>query len=301
MRALKHIGIAIVICMAVCFLAIGFQVWFDLSTREDDVLTYTRLAMKNALVNIQTTEQEGYNFVSSGKSSSYTYNSANYNKYLIDLLNQTNASGDENMKAVKQFLEVNIQDKTDDALFRPIQFGMTYVDKELFEESFNSSIQDLVDANYNKANNYETAGVSFTTKAPNALKINNCNINIDGPKLGAIPTRDDEVDPIYKSIYGIDRLEQEALKQDLGFVSSAINFYVYYDIDVTVDWSSASANQLMTRNFFTALADKALNAFANHNRVRSDLEYTPAENGAQEYLYIPGKPVTYSYRYVLTN
>lgn len=291
MRALKRIGIAIAVCMFVCFLAIGFQVWFDLSTREDDVLTFTRLAMKNALVNIQTTEQEGYNFASSGRATT-KYDSGAYNEYLKALLSALNTESDENMEAIKKFLEDNLNATDGDALFRPIQFGMTYVDKELFQESFETAVNDLVAANYDNANKYDAGGVSFTTKAPYALKINNCDFEIDGPKLGNIPTDQGAIDEIYKSIYGIDTFEDTSSKLNLGFTSSAINFYVYYDITVTVDWSSASANQLMTKNFFT---NNLL------GQVRTDLVFTPSENESQSYLYIPGKPVTYSYRYVLTN
>lgn len=291
MRALKRIGIAIAVCMFACFLAIGFQVWFDLSTREDDVLTFTRLAMKNALVNIQTTEQEGYNFASSGRATT-GYDSGAYRGYLTALLSALNTESDENMEAIKKFLEDNLNATDGDALFRPIQFGMTYVDKELFQESFETAVNDLVAANYDNANKYDAGGVSFTTKAPCALKINNCDFEIDGPNLGNIPTDHGAVDEIYKSIYGINTFEDTSSHLNLGFTSSAIKFYVYYDITVTVDWSSASANQLMTKNFFT---NNLL------GQVRTDLDFTPLENGSQSYLYIPGKPVTYSYRYVLTN
>lgn len=292
MRALKRIGITLVICIVVCFIAIGFQVWLDLSTREDDVLTYTRLAMKNALVNIQTTEQEGYNYLSSGKSKTYQYDSKKYQEYLADLLAQTGASSDTNMKTIREFLKANIDNASGDALFRPIQFGMTYVDKELFEESFETAIQDLVEANYNMANKYEVGGVSFTTKAPSALKIDSCDFKISDPQLGEIPTSGGAVTDIYKSIYGIDTFEQAAAT-NLGFTSSAINFYIYYDIEVTVNWSSASTNLLMTKSFLSSLTGR--------NKVRSNLEYTPSENGSPEYLYIPGKSITYTYRYVLTN
>lgn len=329
MKSLARVGICMTLCIVLSFFAIGLQVWLDLSSREDDVLTFTRLAMKDALVNIQTTEQEGFDYLKSksmtalttGKyefglgSSSYNATGKDrYTTYLQALKDQ--AGSDENMKTIQAFLAANVSDTEGEALFRPIQYGMTFVDPDLFVESFASAMEQLVAANYTKATTYNVGGISFTTKAPNALEITGISYTINGtpitsrasfagvkPKLGTLKLKNKGVnaDAIYQSIYGIDKIVDSELGNDLGFGSSSVNFYVYYDISVTVSWASASTNQLMTRNFFTNLADKNLNAFADNNRVSTAVRYTPSVNGSQQYVYVPGKPVTYTYRYVLLN
>lgn len=330
MKNLARVGICITLCIVLSFFAIGLQVWMDLSTREDDVLTFTRLAMKDALVNIQTTEQEGYDYLAAVNSTgydsstdnylfgfpkynSYTHVDNGYTPYLTSLMSQ---SKDENMRVIAGFLNLNKDTSGGDALFRPIQYGMTYVDPLLFVNSFAESLKQQVDANYTKATYYDLNGIQFTTKAPSALKITGISYKINGqeytpdmssgaikPKLGILDLSKagGNADHTYQSIYGIDKIINSEVEGNLGFGSSSINFYVYYDIEVTVSWASASANQLLTRNFFTNLADQTLNAFANNNKVSAHLEYTPAINGSQEYVYIPGKPVTYKYRYVLLN
>lgn len=298
MNAFKRIGICLVVCLLVSFLAIGFQVWSDLSTREDDVLTFTRLAMKDALVNIQTTEASSYNYNNRALTTSeFAALKNNYQAYLTKLQAAASGKGDSNLDVITAFLQSNKNAATPDGLFRPIQFGMTYVDEPLFKESFEKSINDLVAANYTNASKYNTGGISFTTKAPNALKIDSYTYVIDGPKLGNIPLNDGQIDTLYKSIYGIDNILNSSLKEELGFEDNAINFFVYYDITVTVNWSSASTNLLMTRNALFTLVD----TFGGANKVNTGIEYTPSVNGSPEYVYIPGKPVTYNYRYVLTN
>lgn len=333
MKGLARVGIYMTLCIVLSFFAIGLQVWMDLSSREDDVLTFTRLAMKDALVNIQTTEQEGYDYLKGISSSGYTnVNSGKYlfgftpynytghgaDKYTAYLTSLKAQAKDDNMKVISTFLAENQSQATSDgnALFRPIQYGMTFVDPNLFVNSFAESMEQLVAANYTKATSYSVGGVSFTTKAPYAVEITNISYKINGtpftpgtvasavkPKLGtlALDNKDGAADEIYRSIYGIDKIVDSEISGDLGFGSSSINFYVYYDIEVTVEWASASANQLMTKNFFTNLADMTMNSFANNNRVASGLQYTPQVNGSQQYVYIPGKPITYNYRYVLLN
>lgn len=336
MKNLARVGICITLCIVLSFFAIGLQVWMDLSSREDDVLTFTRLSMKDALVNIQTTEQEGYDYLKGTSSTGYSnvnsgkylfgfapYNytshgSDRYRAYLSNLFTKAKASGvnDANMQVITSFLQSNRESTSKDALFRPIQYGMTFVDPQLFVNSFAESMEQLVAANYTKATQYSVGGVSFTTKAPCALEITNISYKINGtpfkpgtssgaiqPALGTLKlnNKGGNADAIYRSIYGIDKIVDSEIGADLGFGSSSVNFFVYYDIEVTVEWKSASTNQLLTRNFFTNLADKSLNAFADNNKVSGGLSYTPQVDGSQEYVYIPGKPVTYSYRYVLIN
>lgn len=300
MTALRRVGVCIVVCMIASFFAIGFQVWYDLSTREDEVLTYTRLAMKDALVNIQTTEQEGFNYTNTKAA----YSRELYKTYLTDIKSQI--KDDKNMELISSFLNLNADNNSGDNLFRPIQYGMTYVDKELFMESFKKSLDTLVETNYPKTIESSDGLISFTTRAPSAITITDVEFKIDGPKIGELnlstgTSADAKKDSIYRSIYGIDTMADMELVKNLGFGSSAINFYVYYDITVTVQWASASTNQLLTRNFFTNLADASLNALSSSNKVSSSLKYTPIVNDSQEYVYIPGDPIVYSYRYVLLN
>ena len=61
--------------------ASGFIIWCnDLTKHESDLQTYIRLAVKDAIINVQTTEQEGLNFTVANARASQE----KYEAYLAD-------------------------------------------------------------------------------------------------------------------------------------------------------------------------------------------------------------------------
>lgn len=317
MRVFKRVGITLVLVLFLSIILTGLQIYFDMIKREEDLNSFIRLSVKDAIVNIQTTEESGLNFATSQDGRQTT---EKYAEYLNALAGQTDNSSE--LKLIYHFLEEN-SSTSGDSRFRPIQFGMTYVDKSLFVESFISSLQKLVDSNYNRTASKDIAGnsVTFGTKADGTLVIRNdesithgfvpngklsdrttfssnvddygydMNIQIDGPKLVELDKNlSPEDKEIYGSLYGNDMIDEyislKTQDSNLGISSESMpNFFIYYDIHIVVGWASISTNPLLKQSFL--------------GRVWGvDDSYFSRNNG---YLMIPGRPIEYTYRYILLN
>lgn len=312
MRVFKRVGITLALVLFLSIILTGLQIYFDMIKREEDLNSFIRLSVKDAIVNIQTTEESGLNFATShgGRQTA-----EKYAEYLNALARQTDSSSE--LKLIYHFLEEN-SSTSGDSRFRPIQFGMTYVDKSLFIESFISSLQKLVDSNYG---HLQTDHQQYRTSAIDTLVIKNdesithgfvpngklsdrttfssnvddygydMNIQIDGPKLVELDKNlSPEDKEIYGSLYGNDMIDEYiSLKtpdSSLGISSESMpNFFIYYDIKIVVGWASISTNPLLKQSFL--------------GRVWGvDDSYFSRNNG---YLMIPGRPIEYTYRYILLN
>lgn len=283
MRMFKRISIGFVICFLLCFLVTGFQVWNDLSTREDEMLAYVRLAVKNAAVNTQSTEAVEDNLSHLKDKYAFYDRQDAIDKYLtaVKAALGTASFSQDSRDAVQFFIECNSNAFYSyytgvSTLFNPIQYGMTYIDEDEFKNSLTEYINSMIEANYGTTN-------QAYTRVSDALHLDNVQIDIDGPKVC-------EFDPnseIYRELYGMTKeISDLAPDEDLGFAQSAIDFFVYYDIKVTVDWSSATANQMLSKQYLEGIEHVA----------NSALRYT---QGDRNYVYIPGKTITYSYRYAV--
>ena len=312
MRVFKRVGITLVLVLFLSIILTGLQIYFDMIKREEDLNSFIRLSVKDAIVNIQTTEESGLNFATSQDGRQTT---EKYAEYLNALAGQTDNSSE--LKLIYHFLEEN-SSTSGDSRFRPIQFGMTYVDKSLFVESFISSLQKLVDSNYG---HLQTDHQQYRTSAIDTLVIKNdesithgfvpngklsdrttfssnvddygydMNIQIDGPKLVELDKNlSPEDKEIYGSLYGNDMIDEyislKTQNSNLGISSESMpNFFIYYDIKVVVGWASISTNPLLKQSFL--------------GRVWGvDDSYFSRNNG---YLMIPGRPIEYTYRYILLN
>lgn len=310
MRVFKRVGIILALVLFLSIALTGFQVYLDLVKREEDMNSFVRLSVKDAIVNIQTTEESGLNV-----QNTYTRKKkeVSYQAYLNALAGQ--ASDPDTLELIREFLVDNSSEKGD-AMFRPIQFGMTYIDTELFKESFIKSLQQLIDMNYSHDSRAAAASQGdalFDTKVDNTLIIKSegtftghnplgsitigsetyeTHIQIEGPYLIEIDESTDVTqEEIFNSLYGGDlRKEYIDLKDsagaNLGISSQSMpNFFIYYDITVSVDWASVSTNPLLGEGFLGSVWGVPD-------------QYFSQDNG---YLMIPGKQIEYEYRYVLLN
>lgn len=312
MMVFKRVGITLAVVLFLSIILSGLQIYFDMTKREEDMSAFVRLAVKDAIVNIQTTEEQSLNVVSSWARRRST---ERYGEYLEALANQT--SNSEVLSLLHSFLKNNADSKGD-ARFRPIQFGMTYVDTELFKESFTSSLQKLIDSNYSMDSAVKAANGNkvFDLKATDTLAIKtdicygeqytpnggladrtsntykanvdgyDIYLNIKGPNLVTFSTNDPESAAIYKSLYGADKRNDYVVEENLGFtIDTMPDFYVYYDINIVVGWSFMSTNPLLRKSFLGDTWQVPNNYFSRAN----------------DYLAIPGRPIEYTYRYVLLN
>ena len=96
---LKKIALAVLGFFILSF-ASGFIIWCnDLTKHESDLQTYIRLAVKDAIINVQTTEQEGLNFTVANARVSQE----KYEAYLADLKSSAgkNPAVDETLKTIR--------------------------------------------------------------------------------------------------------------------------------------------------------------------------------------------------------
>lgn len=279
------------------FVSTGFEMYHTISTREEAMRTFVRLATKDAIVNIQATEEYGLDAREAQKLLNFTDNLErnDYSAYLNALAAGFANSADgnaENLALIQKFLQMNKSNMGNkDAVFRPIQFGMTYVSPELFEASFKCALRDLIKANFASTEDGELA-----VEQNDAIYINwgsgaidrYIDVRVSEPKAAPIP-RGSENSYLFNSIYGVDKANFQfaSLEESLGFADASINFYVYYDIDITVRWKSTMSNQLLTAGFLRNFGIED-----NHDGKLFD------PNG---FLRMDGPDIHYSYRYVLTN
>lgn len=301
---LKKIALAVLGFFILSF-ASGFIIWCnDLTKHESELQTYIRLAVKDAIINVQTTEQEGLNFTVANARVSQE----KYEAYLADLKSSAgkNPAVDETLKTIRTFLNNNNEalrsTKIDgEGLFRPIQFGMTYLDKELFEESFKKSLSNLIEVNYNSDHNISK---SFTCYDALHVYTETINFNIDGPYVVPLTDTDDKTKQFLRQLYGIDKASEyiagynDALGADsasLGISTNTVpDFYVYYDITVDVPWGSSTAFPFLSKSVW-------------ENRGFKNIEYSDPANqdvtDAQRFIrwHSDSTVETYKYRYVLLN
>lgn len=314
-KAIIYFALSILAVFVVGLIALNIEVQYDLSTRERTMQSFVRLACRNAIVGIQTTEQTGLDnfsahelntdiglFTGSFDNRSHpigeytTIEKQEYLHYLQVLENHfTNGDfTDENAKSrlnfIHTFLYKNKQDSDGDKMFRPIQFGMTYVSPTVFKGAFIQALKELLEANGGR-----NGGTPLAGEPEDSIYINWNNIedyitiNVSEPQIVSLP-RDDSgtIDPTLISLYGIDKAEDlmGKLEPSLGFGSASVDFYVYYDISISVDWKSTLNSQVTNRNFLKQFGALSSNA--------DDFD----SNG---FARINGKTIEYNYRYVLTN
>lgn len=302
MRFFKRACIAIPITLLVSFGIMMLMIYTDITNRKAELTTYVRLAMRDALINIQTTEENGLD------ASGYTgalHNRNDYAVYLAELKNNAgagSATAKETLEALQTFLESN-QIEAGDAIFRPIQFGMTYVDPTAFKASFKHSLQSLVDANYKIT---DTNGNSQNKKivCNDALHVYlddmNSVVNIDGPHLVEFNTGSEVLRALYGVADAADYIEEINSKTEassgLGISTAATpTFYVYYDITVSVPWGSSTTLPLLSRTFLSSRWPGS-ETFEYNERVGSSTDEL-------QYLRIHSDDmrIEYTYRYVLLN
>lgn len=326
MRVFKRLGIFLALILFLSIVLTGFQIYLDVTKREEDMHSFVRLAVKDAIVNIQTTEEQGLNFLDSVTERKTT---EKYKEYLNALASSTNNA--EILSMLQNFLQENSGAKGNDR-FQPIQFGMTYIDTELFKESFIASLQKLIDSNYSLDSAERAAAAAqgktnaklFGTQASNTLAFKsdisqtgsfvpdasladrytgkqaisfrgeNYEVCIEIKKPEVVELRqysNAEYQQFIRSLYGNDNIDDyinaySNSGQDLGIsVESMPNFFIYYDINVTVCWASMTTNPLLRKGFLGDI-------------WRVPNSYFSRDNG---YLMIPGRPIEYNYRYVLLN
>lgn len=308
-------------------IALGIEARYTLSTREETMHSFVRMACRNAIVGIQTTEQTGLDNFSAqdlrsdiglftGKFDGHphpltkykTDEQQEYTAYLTTLYTKfvddmTVASDTEDkdaakrLKLIQTFLNANrgdVGDSTNDdkgnEMFRPIQFGMTYVSPTMFKGAFIQALKELLEANGGRTEGTPLAGEPADSIYINWNDVDSyITVTVSEPKTVNLPkdANGEITDPTLISLYGIDKAQDLIGKLDssLGFGDASVDFYVYYDISISVDWKSTLNSQVTNYEF--------LQKFGVQNS---------GDNfDANGFARISGKTITYNYRYVLTN
>lgn len=287
-KIIKKFTFMILILVLVCFAGTGAEYASTTVLRKNAMTSFVRLATKNALVSIQTTEQYGNDYASginkANNSDQIKKEKVDYKAYLDALFNQmkniqgsaktgslTGTQAKKNLETIRAFLKAN-QTSTGDDMFRPIQFGMTYVSETRFKEAFEEYLSRLVESNYGQYENNCSD-----------IVIDSCEYLINGPYVQMIENNT-ESKAMYEYLYGIDKASAVFKKwSDLGIGDYSLNFFVYYDISVTVHWSSA------------------LKGFATREGFLSKFGVPSSSFDSNGALLATAPDITYEYRYVLTN
>lgn len=287
-KIIKKFTFMILILVLACFAGTGVEYASTTVLRKNAMTSFVRLATKNALVSIQTTEQYGNDYASginkANDSDQIKKEKVDYEAYLDTLFGQmkkiqgstktgslTRTQAGKNLGTIQAFLKAN-RTSTGDDMFRPIQFGMTYVSETRFKEAFEEYLSRLVESNYGQYENNCSD-----------IVIDSCEYRINGPYVQMIST-DAESKAMYEYLYGIDKASAVFKKwSELGIGDYSLNFFVYYDISVTVHWSSA------------------LKGFATREGFLSKFGVPSSSFDSNGALLATAPDITYEYRYVLTN
>lgn len=298
MSYLQKIALSVLAFFVLSFVT-GYVIWFgDLTKHRSDLQTFIRLAVHDALINIQTTEEQGLNFTSTTSVKEQTENYKNY----LDAISKDLKDDNEKkaLKTIHKFLDNNVelykQTGTGEALFRPIQFGMTYIDQVLFEASFKESLFNLIEVNYNSDHSESTA---FTCYDALHAYMDDITIKIDGPHVVSLKDDSGATDEFLLELYGINNARDYlddynsalADSSELGVsVDTVPTFYVYYDISVEVPWGSSTAFPFLGKELWEGMG------FTN-------IQYSEQKDGQKQFIrwHSDDMKENYSYRYVLLN
>lgn len=299
MSYLQKIALSVLAFFVLSFVT-GYVLWFgDITKHRSDLQTFIRLAVHDALINIQTTEEQGLNFTST---LSVDKETEKYRKYIKAISEESSLSDDEEktLEMIQKFLDTNVglyeQTGTGDALFRPIQFGMTYIDKELFVDSFKKSLSNLIEVNYNSNHAESTA---FTCYDALHAYMGDIEITIDGPHVVSLRDSSGNTNDFLLKLYGIDKARDYLEKYNkslagssqLGVSVDAVpTFYVYYDITVDVPWGSSTAFPFFGKELWEGMGF-------------TSIQYSEQKDGQKQFIrwHSDDMRETYSYRYVLLN
>lgn len=299
MSYLQKIALAVLAFFVLSFVS-GYIIWFnDLTKHRADLMSFIKLATHDALINIQTTEEQGMNFTSAYAVAVMNEKYEDYVKKLL-AVSTLAESEKETLETIQKFLDKNLDvyktTNSGDALFRPIQFGMTFLDSDLFEESFKESLQNLIEINYNSNHTDATA---FTCYDALHAYIDDIEITISDPQVVSLSATDNDTERFLLQLYGIDKA-QEYIEQYNSSLADASNlgisvdvvpsFYVYYDISISVPWGSSTAFPFLGKELWESMGF-------------TDIEYSDAMDGQKQFIrwHSDSTVESYSYRYVLLN
>ena len=298
MSYLQKIALSVLAFFVLSFVT-GYVIWFgDITKHRSDLQTFIRLAVHDALINIQTTEEQGLNFTSTTSVKEQTENYKNY----LDAISKDLKDDNEKkaLNTIHKFLDNNVelykQTGTGEALFRPIQFGMTYIDQVLFEASFKESLSNLIEVNYNSDHSESTA---FSCYDALHAYMDDITIKIDGPHVVSLKDKSGTTNEFLLELYGInnarDYLEEYnnslAGSSELGVSVDAVpTFYVYYDITVDVPWGSSTAFPFFGKELWEGMGF-------------TSIQYSEQKDGQKQFIrwHSDDMRENYSYRYVLLN
>lgn len=322
MRFLKKVFIAIPVTLFLVLACTGLMIYNDLATRRSTLQSYIHLAVRDAVINVQTTEEEGLNFKNG---MDYANSMANYSRYIDTIENELvgthTSTTEEHMKVIaviRRFLDDNqrkvLMSDNGDELFRPIQFGMTYMDEDLFEKSFIHSLKQLIDSNFKqgaesngKSNCNDALHVYFPGDPDyDPVTTGYWRVNVDGPHVVDLSDSLADNSGVLAQLYGMNNAKDYLAEhfdlftdsEKLGISTDTTpQFFVYYDITVDVPWGSSTAAPTLNKNFFAMRWADATSDMQFSNKA------DPDDEQELSYLRIHNSDMveTYHYRYVLLN
>ena len=217
-----------------------------INTSTHNLRTAMTISSQYALDSFQITQFSGFDDnLGSSYDISDSHNKNAYLDYLNSLQTQATSKGftasGSDFQSIIDFLkdEVNSYDPSNpkSSVLAPFAFNWTFLEERRLENEFASSLNSIINANYNPSD--ETVN-SLVFSGKNILRIKSAEAKIvDGPKLVNLADGLNPNNPLYKTylqLFGSKRAEAANMINGINSFEVMYNYVITYDVVFTVEW-----------------------------------------------------------------
>lgn len=183
------------------------------SDRRDSVVLFMRHAADYTRVNLQTISSTSYT------GSSTAISKDKIKDWVVSVGSQARANG-----TMTPWLEDALQKIMGTAgridMFTPLNFGLTYLDKDDYQNMFEQALNDLVEFNYGSTTQPKGAGLDWGT-----VLIDDVRVTVSDPIVKNLAADN----TLLKSIFGSPTVD-----------TGDFLYVITYNVTIEVDWSSVT-------------------------------------------------------------
>lgn len=217
-----------------------------MNTSTHNLRTAMSVSSQYALESFQITQFSGFD---DNLGSDYNINDAHnkdaYLRYLDSLQKQGEANGftanGSDFQSIIDFLkgEVSAYDPSvsSSSVLAPFAFNWTFLEQERLQKEFSSSLNSIINANYNPS---DDTAVALAFSGKNVLRIKSLKAEIiDGPKLVNLSDGLNPSNPLYRTylkLFGSKRTEAANMINGINAFEVMYNYIITYDVKFTVEW-----------------------------------------------------------------
>lgn len=218
LRFARKLAVGIVLAVIVNFAASCYIEFQRYAEKQEFITMAVRQAADYTRVNLQSVSGARY-------SGSTGYSRDKMIAYCDEVWAQASAQGVQTDWLRRSLNKIKSSAGTITA-FTPLNYGLTYLDQQDFEDLFKKALEDTVDYNFGTATQPPVGEGGYEW---DSLQIDDVRVTVSGPNVVALSSNN----VVAASLFG-------NYNPDLSSSGIAFNYVVSYDIHIEIDWGSVT-------------------------------------------------------------